>query len=477
MNAAAAVLRHSSDASRSSSPALIIGDRSLTYGELSGRMRGAARVLRGLGVGKGDRVVLSASSTEPAYVFGYLACHFLGAVPVPIYSKLVGSSVWKIVEQIEPRCVFLAEPTAGGQALALRTLETSDSSLDRVETVATDTAQIIFTTGTTGSPKGVELSYANLGAFQSLRASVVGFDEMPRELIPAPLNHVFGLGRLLFAWSAGGTAIVVDGFQSPARIFRAFEEYRPTSLSCVPAGLAMMLELAGDRLGDFLGGLRFIETASAPLPAAQRERLAELLPETRLYMAYGLTEAAGSIVYTDFSDPGRRHSIGRPRGDIEAKIDRSGQLMFRGPSVMKGYWRNQEESSRVLVDGWLLTNDVARIDDDGFVFLIGRLEELMNVGGLKVAPVEIEEALREHPSVGDCACIGHADRGWIGEKIVAFVVQRQGRAAPSRDELVRFLRSRLEPHKMPSEFEWVEQLPRTASGKLQRIALKERSLA
>jgi len=292
------------------------------------------------------------------------------------------------------------------------------------------------------------------------------------------LNHVFGLGRLLCVLSSGGTAILVDGLQSPGRIFRALERHRATSFCCVPSAIAMLLELTGDLLGEYRGLLRYIETASAPLPAAHQERLLQLLPDTRLYAAYGLTEAAGSIVFNELRSAPKPGSLGRPGCGVEAGVSESGRLRFRGPMVMKGYWRNEPETARVLVDGWLLTNDIGALDGEGSLFLLGRKEELISIGGLKVAPAEIENAVREHPQIKECACVGRPDSGgWGGEKVLAFVVPRQQEARPSSEELVRFLRSRLETHKIPREFEWIDELPKTPTGKLQRSLLKERARA
>lgn len=458
-------------------PALIFGDRRITYQELAAKVYSAAALLQHDGVRPGDRVVLSGANREPSFVFGYLACHMIGAIAVPVYSKITAAQLGKIVELTDPRRLFLSDPEIFDGSFPLQRLDAEQADPLLARSDADDAAQIIFTTGTTGLPKGVVHTHRNLSAFVATREAVVARVPDAIELIPLPLNHVFGLGRLVCALAAGSTAVIVDGFQSPGKIFQALEEHRATSFCCVPVGIAMIFELTGELLGDYRGQLRYIEIASAPLPSAHRKRLLDLLPDTRVYMAYGLTEATGSIVYTEFRGTSKPESIGRPGPGVETKIGESGQLMFRGPMVMREYWRNPEETRRAFNEGWLVTNDVGTQDEEGFLFLQGRKEEMINVGGFKVAPAEIESILREHVSVKECACVGRASAIGAGETVMAFLVHSGQAIKPSADEWVRFLRGKVEPHKIPTHFQWIDQLPKTVTGKLQRGALKERILA
>ena len=458
--------------------ALICGGERIGYGKLKARIISAALFLKSQGVCRGDRVVLSARNRGPAFVYGYLACHSLGAIAVPVDSDVAAASLADIERQTRPRLVCLETDV----------LDRDGAGAFEPEAVGLDEpADLLFTGGTTGLPKGVVQTHRNILAFADGRASAVGCSADDRLVLPLPLSHGYGLSRLRAALLCGGTVILVDGFLAPGDIFRAFDESGGTSLCCVPFGFAALFELSGDELGAYRGRLTYIETATAPLPEAHRTRLLTLLPDTRLFNAYGMTETTSSIAYVDLRlSPAKLASVGKPIPGAEIRIvdengagvpaGASGRILIRGDSVMQGYWEDSAKTSDALAGGWYEANDLGSVDADGYLYLKGRREELINVGGLKVAPAEIENVLKAHPAVADCACVAIADpAGFTGERVQAFLVAAAGPAAkPSERELGEWLRGRVEPYKIPARFVWVDSIPKTGLGKVKKTALKER---
>ncbi len=441
--------------------ALVFGGRAVSYGELASRVRATAGLLASRGVVPGDRVVLPAAAA-PEFVYGYLACHALGAASVPIDSRLPAAGLAQIVERIRPRLV-----------LALSELDSRAPERDALADVdPDDVADVLFTTGTTGSAKGVMQTHRNILAFARGRNAAVGASPDDRVLIPLPLNHGFALGRLRATLLAGGTVLLASGFL-PDEVLGAFERSGANALCCVPAGLAVLFRLTGDALGEHAGRLAYLETATAPLSDELKARLLALLPGTRLYNSYGLTETTSTIAFVDLrAAPDKRASVGRPVPGVEISVI-DGQVRVRGEHVMKGYYGEVERTREVLVDGWLVTNDLGALDADGYLHLTGRRDDLINVGGLKVSPLEVENALKRHPGVLDCACVGVVDpAGLSGESVKAFLVAADGAPRPEPAELSAFLRRSLEQYKIPGQFAWVDALPRTPLGKLQRATLK-----
>jgi long-chain acyl-CoA synthetase len=469
--------------------ALVYRSEPVSYEKLAAKICSAANVLQSHGVQRNDCVLLSASSTEPAFVYGYFACHLIGAITVPIDGKINNTTLREIAEQTQPRFSYLSTtPTFELASAPLGSLD-CDYPLANDAVVATldDTADILFTAGTTGTPKGIIQTHRNIQALADGRNFIIGVAARGKLILPLSLAHGFGLGRLRSSMLAGGTIILVDGFTVPERIFRAFQEHDVSGFCCVPSGFATLFQLTGDKLGDYRHRVSYIETATAPLSNSLKERLLRLLPGTRVYNTYGLTETTATIAFVDLR--GFRNNddfpVGKPVSGVEIKIvdDEQevvpvgvvGQVLVRGPNVMKGYWNDQIRTRSVLLDGWLSTNDIGFLDNNGYLYLRGRKEELINVGGIKVAPIEIERLLDDHPAVKECACIGIDDpSGLTGETIKAFLVAKISQSPkPTNEDLTKFLRSAIESYKIPTHFAWVDELPKSPVGKLQRLKLRE----
>ena len=466
--------------------ALIAGDLSVTYGELWRSVTAAAGMLSEFGVTRGDRVILSASNS-PAFVHAYLGCHLLAAAAVPVDPNSPIPRMDLIREAIEPRAVFLSRPVEGSADESIERFREFDHDATLLDFPPPDpeaVADVLFTTGTTRRPKGVVLTHRNILAAATNINAFIGNTSEDIEVVPIPLSHSFGLGRLRCALLAGGAIVLSEGFLFPAKIFQALSDWKATGLVAVPAGFAVLFRLSGDKLGEYADQLRYIEIGSAPMPREDKERLMRLLPSTRICMHYGLTEASRSAFIEFHESNDKLETIGRPSPNVTITIrdDRGeelpngdiGEMCVRGGNAMHSYWKAPEETRKSHWGDWLRTGDLAFVDDKGYLHLIGRASDMINVGGIKVAPAEVEEVLRRHPMIEDAACVGIPDpEGLSGEAVKAFLVPAETPPAPEPParELVDLVRRNLEAAAVPIAFEWVEAIPKTSSGKVQRRLL------
>jgi long-chain acyl-CoA synthetase len=394
-----------------------------------------------------------------------------------------------IRETIVPRAVFLSNPVKGS----------GDESIERFANLDHDAApaafpepnpeaiaDVLFTSGTTGTPKGVVLTHRNILATAANINAFVGNTDEDIEVVPIPLSHSFGLGRLRCALLAGGAIALCEGFLLPGRIFQALSDWKATGFVAVPAGFALLFRLSGDRLGEYADQLKYIEIGSAPMPQEHKERLMRLLPSTRICMHYGLTEASRSAFIEFHESRDKLQTIGKPSPNVNITIrdergeelpeGETGELCVRGGNVMHSYWQAPEKTRQSRWGDWLRTGDLAYKDDEGYLHLIGRVTDMINVGGIKVAPTEVEDVLRRHPLVKDAACVGIPDpEGISGEVVSAFLVPAETPppGEPPLRELVELARADLEPAAVPVAFKWIEAIPKTASGKVQRRRLLE----
>jgi o-succinylbenzoate---CoA ligase len=393
---------------------VVAGGGAVTYGELDERATRAARALAARGARPGDRVGVS---HPPGIAFAELlhAVPRLGAVFVPVAP------------------VHTPQPAVGASEadVPIRTVHDPE-----------DVFTVIHTSGTTGEPKPVELTFGNHAASAAASADALGVDPGDRWLCPLPLHHVGGLGVLVRCAVNHTTAVLHERFDAE-RVKRTLEAGEVTLASLVPTMLVRLRE-AGLRKAP---NLRTIALGGGPIPAGLLDWAADAdIPVTPVY---GMTETCSQVV---------AGSPGRPLKGVELRIGAGAEILVKGPMVA---------AEEVSPDGWLHTGDLGRLDGDGRLHVEGRLKELIVTGGENVAPLEVEQALLAHPAVADAAVTGRPDPEW-GEAIAAFVVAR-GRVDP--EELRAWLRERLAPHKVPKEILLVETLPRSPGGKLLRARL------
>jgi long-chain acyl-CoA synthetase len=469
-------------------PALVNAGLSLDYGQLWRCAVLVSRWLQEKGVAPGQRIALTAAE-DPWFPACYLGTHLAGAIAMPMDPRLPRPVYEAVMAAADPDLVLEDEELARlGTALCAEAAA-MDPSFPAAPHMpgADDIADILFTSGSTGAPKGVVLTHANIAAAAHNINAFIGNEATDREVVTVPLSHSFGLGRLRCNLMAGGTLIIVHGLTYPAQVFRSLQQNAATGLSCVPSGMAVLLKPGGKYLSAAGRHLRYVELGSAPMPETSKRMLMQLLPDTRLCMHYGLTEASRSAFIEFHADASHLDSVGRASPNVEIRIcaddgdalgaGETGRICVRAATVMHGYWRDQVRTREVLdAEGWLDTGDLGRLDGDGYLHLAGRRDDLINVGGRKVYPSLVEEAFAHHADVMECACVGAPDPdGMLGEVPVIYIVPRDP-SLPGVDALRELVAGKLEPHAVPRLFRFVTEIPRTASGKPLRAALRAREV-
>jgi O-succinylbenzoic acid--CoA ligase len=408
----------------------------VAYAELAARVDAAAGRLAARGVARGDRVGL-ALAPGLAFVEALHACWGLGAVAVPVDPRLTAP---ELAERTAGAITVVAEPLSGPRGPAARLAAHEDD----------DIAVVMHTSGTTSAPQPVPLSYGNLEASARGSAAVLGSDPNERWLCALPVAHVGGLSILVRSAISATTAVVHERFDAAA-VTAALMEDGVTLVSLVASMLARLLDAGLARPP----ALRCALIGGGALPPALIERAAAA--GVPLAQTYGLTEACSQVTTSAIGEP---ETAGRPLPRTRVQLARDAEVLVAGPTVA---------AATLAPDGLLHTGDVGRLDGAGRLTITGRRADTIITGGENVAPAEVEAALGTHPAVADAAVYGRPDKQW-GEAVTASVVLRSG-AQASAAELREHCRSVLAPFKVPKALRFVDELPRTGSGKLLRRSL------
>jgi fatty-acyl-CoA synthase len=433
--------------------------RTITYAELDDASNHFADSFLARGLERGDRVATLTSNT-PEHVAVFFACAKAGLILVPLSWRLAPAELAFQLEDAGP-ALFLVEdehqPLAEAAGHAFERLVLSDPVPGQSRDMAArddDPLLLVYTSGTTGRPKGALLTHANCfwtNLSFDLATGVSGDDVVLQVL---PQFHCGGWNvQALLAWWKGARVVLERSFE-PARCLALIQEKRVTTMMGVPANYLFISQEPGFASADF-SSLRRAVVGGAPMPEALvetwRARGIEVVE------GYGLTEAAPNVLYA-----------GKPYPHVDVRLADDGELQVRGPNVFAGYWRNPEASAEAFEDGWLRTGDVAERDDEGFYRIRDRLKDMYVSGGENVYPAEIESVLHEHPMVADAAVVSVPDERW-GESGLAFVVPA---GEVSEDELVEFVRERLARFKAPKAVRFVDELPRSPIGKVLKDELR-----
>ena len=416
--------------------AAVCGKESVTYSQLWDRIIKRAEELKSEGV-LPNRPYVFRASQDIDFVVTYCAVHHIGAIAVPMEQKVTDEYFNAISAEVAA-CEFSADIT-----------------------------DILYTTGTTGKSKGVMLSETALVSCADNFITDLQFSSDLLFIISGPLSHIASLFKMHPVLTVGGTICILDGLKDINAFFDVFDlPFRKFATFMVPASLRLIMQFSYDRLCSLADKIDFIETGAAPITQHDMEMLAKALPASRLYNTLGGTEI-GAVCTYNFND-GRymEGCIGRPMKNSTVEVTPEGNIIVSGLTIMSGYVADEENTARVLKDGKIYGADLGYVDDEGLIHLKGRQGDVINVGGFKVDPSEVENAAASHPDIKDCICIA-ATHPVIGTVLKLLVVLADNRELDKRSIAVH-IKSKLEPHKVPTYYEAVDTIQRTYNGKLDR---------
>lgn len=463
--------------------ALISGDTEITYSQLWDYCLCAAEKLKqDYHLKKGDRVILSAAGNIE-FVYAYFGVHIAGGICVPIDPNTNQTRFEYIEKSTTPVCVMGLLHNVKKETIPFTDVVNGTSKASYVAPEQSQVADILFTTGTTGAPKGVALSYNNLSAAARNINAFIGNTSSDVELLALPVSHSFGLGRLRCSLSKGATVVMLGTFANVKKFFKEMARCQVTMFAMVPASWGFIKKMSGKYIGKFADQLKFIEIGSSFMPVEDKELLMSLLPNTRICMHYGSTEASRSAFMEFHTYKDNLLSIGKASPNVEIKIfttqgtpaalGEEGEVCVKGEHVTCSYWNETPERfASDFYDGYFRTGDCGTMDAEGNIYLKSRIKEMINVGGKKVSPMEVEDILNTIPGIKESACIGIPDPGIVlGEVVKAFIVADDNL---SDEEIMKQLRPQLEVYKLPVEIERINAIPKTGSGKIQRLSLKKK---
>ncbi|MDD5308850.1 MAG: long-chain-fatty-acid--CoA ligase [Deltaproteobacteria bacterium] len=481
--------------------AIVDGETRFTYRELAGRASGLARLAADAGVRRGDRIAILEENSH-AFVEAYYAAAALGAILVPLNTRLTAADLAFILRDSGSRMLLAGPPFAklAGDALALGTPVESVVPLPHeggsapFAPVAVDEdapAHLYYTSGTTGVPKGVVLTHRNVCVHAQAAIEELGLAGTDAWGHIAPMFHLADAWATFAITQVAGLHVMVRRFDAGS-VLDAVERHRVTISNLIPTMLTMLVNHPGAEDRD-LSSLRVILSGGAPIAPGLVRRVMDTLGCDYI-QTYGMTETSPYLTLSILEAPlealppeeqfrwkartGRRFKavelrVVDERGDDVPRDDRTvGEIRVRGATVTPGYWNRPDETAAAFKDGWLCTGDLAVIDAFGSVNIVDRRKDMILTGGENVYSTEIENALSMHPAVLEAAAFGAPDEKW-GETVRAAVVLRSGQAATA-DEIIAFCRRHLAAYKAPRSIVFLEELPKTGSGKISKKLLRER---
>ncbi|WP_442947191.1 long-chain-fatty-acid--CoA ligase [Noviherbaspirillum sp.] len=489
--------------------ATVFGDRQQTFHQMAQRVARLAGALQSLGVRASDRVAMLALNSD-RYAEYFQAVWWAGAVTNPVNTRwsvpeivysladcdsqvlIVDDQYLPLVEQIQERtrCVhtliYAGDRATPPGMLGYEDLIADATPVEDAMRGGDALAAILYTGGTTGFPKGVMLSHTNFWIASIARMAEMGGQPGSISLIATPLFHVGGAGRLVGQSIGGNTIVIVPSFTAEG-VLDAVERHGVNDLMLVPTMLQMLLDHPAFERRK-MATIKRISYGASPIALPLLERTLDLFPGVEFASAYGMTETAASVCGNppvnhgpEARKSGLVRSVGRAGYGCEIRIVDSdgnelprgavGEVIIRGGCVMLGYWKKPAETAAALRDGWLHTGDGGYLDEDGYLYIVDRIKDMIVTGGENVYSAEVENILARHPAVSVCAVIGIPSRQW-GESVHAVVVLQTGSQA-TEEELRAHCRTALAGYKCPKSVEFREAMPLSAAGKVVKAQLRE----
>lgn len=458
-----------------------------TYLDTWKKVRHTAQVLTELNIRKKDCVIVECTQ-DFEFLVCNLSCELIGAIFVPIEYKSSLEKIRMISKETDAKLLIyetifdLPLTKIEKKVFFERKAENTEKAFSYPSKEMT--AEILYTTGTTGRSKGVEITNGNNIA---LAENIKYGTEMKRnnvELIPLPLSHSHGLRTFYANMLNGGAVVLCSGVSQVKRIFEWVDQYQISSMDLSPSAVLILIKLSKGKFFDLNEQLDYIEIGTAALEEDTKKLLMDGFSDVRLYNFYGSTESGRSSILDFSKERGRSRCIGKPavnaefvvtdedRKIISSSSERLGLLASAGAMNMKGYWKQPELTNEIMQNGFIYSNDLGYIDKEGFIYIVGRKDDVINCGGLKIAPEEIEESVKKYEGILDCACVPIEDH-ITGQAPKIFIVVQEPEKFQKK-EFIRFLGRFIDEKKMPKEIEIIAEIPRTYNGKIQRKKLLDR---
>lgn len=486
--------------------ALIHEDHRVTYDRINGMANQFARRLIDQGIKQGDRVVLILENCLE-YVVGYYGTLKAGAIAAPLRSDIKPNGLRHLLGELEPivvvsssrseKCLKSMDLSSFGiQTLILRSpslkwshapfsvfewadfIKNIEKTNPRLPIEESALAGIMYTSGSTGMPKGAMLSHRNIVSNTRSICQYLQLTEKDIQMVVLPFCYVMGKSLLNTHFASGGTLVINNKFAYPASVIKQMVDEQVTGFSGVPSTYAYLLHrspLTGYR--HRFGALRYCSQAGGHMSRRIKEELRNILPaHTRIYIMYGATEASARLTYLEPEKYEEKiDSIGKPIPEVsirvldkdgrEARIGQTGELVVTGPNIMQGYWKDEQSTKDVFHQNGYRTGDMGYRDAEGYFYLVGRKDNLLKVGGHRINPQEVEDALLDTGLVVEVAVIGIQDK-LLGQRLVAAVVPKNGDC--SENQILRNSAEKLPKYKLPGKIKFVRALPKNITGKIDR---------
>ena len=479
--------------------AIIFEERIITYAELNALANRLANAMKSNGLREGDRVALYLPNI-PEFIVSYLATLKIGALAVSVNPMLKSEELKYLLNDCGARLlctvgdllphvrqpdypelehILICEGDAGDHSTLDAWLETGNPQAKAVDLDSDADAVILYTSGTTGFPKGATLTHGNVISNTWAAAHHAGYTLNDHISLFLPMFHVFGQNFIMNGTFATCATLVLFRRFEPDTVLTAIQRHRISIFLAVPTIYIMLLNMD---VSDYdLSSIRYEFSTAATMPREISARWTERFGRP-IFEGYGLTESSPFACYNhDF-----RHkfgSVGTPVENVEVKIldeddnevpeGQWGEICIKGPGVMKGYWNRPEETAKALRNGWLHSGDTGTMDNEGYVFIVDRVKDMINAAGFKVWPAEIEQHLYHHPAIQELAVYGvpHPEKG---EAVRAAIVLKSG-AQVTRDEIIGYCREKMANYKVPTVVDFVDELPKSATGKILKRVLRDQA--
>lgn len=456
-----------------------------TYSEFWKKIISATTKLKNLSIKVGDCILVECTQ-DANYLACDFACNFIGAIFVPVEHKASVDRINQICEETKA-VLFIHEEevnvTCDKMSFSKLFDAPENSIVEVVFPKGNEVAEILYTTGTTGKSKGIVVTHFNNVALAENIAYGTEMKERNVELIPLPISHSHGLRCCYANFYKGGCVVLTEGVSQIKKIYDLIVKYKVTAIDVSPTAMTYLIKLSKGKFSEFDEQFDYIQIGTAMLQEDVKNILKNQFPNVRLYNFYGSTESGRSCVLNFNSADDRKYCIGKPtknakfiitdldRNPIVSSAEHTGILACAGSMNMKGYLNQPELTESICENGYIFTSDEGYIDENGFVYVIGRIDDVINYKGIKISPSEIEEVASNYSDVEDCACVPLSDSA-AGQVPKLFI--KVNKKTFERSKFVEYLRAHIDQNKMPREITVIDTIPRTYNGKIKRKDLIEK---